>query len=122
MPVVLVVGLLVIAGARLASAQQAVDNAATAAARAASLARTEAAAQHEGTVVAGERLAREGITCEVVGVSVDTDGFAVGHAGLVRATVTCRVPLHDLALPASGGSPTVRGSFTSPIDPYRGLG
>ena len=119
-PVVIVVGLLVIAGARTASAQQAVDNAATAAARAASLARTPAAAQHAGTVVARDRLAREGITCRGSSVSVDASGITVGRTGQVRASVTCAVPLSDLALPAPG-TRTVIGAFTSPADPYRGL-
>lgn len=119
-PVVLLVGLLVIAGARTASAQQAVDNAATAAARAASLARTPAAAQHDGTVVARERLAREGLNCHTSSVSVEGDGIAPGRAGQVRVSVACAVPLRDLALPAPG-TRAVTSDFTSALDPYRGI-
>lgn len=120
-PAVLFVGLLIVAGARTSSAQQAVDNAATAAARAASIARSPAAAQQAGAAVARERLAREGITCDESSVSVDASQIAVGRAGQVRASVTCRVPLSDLALPVPGDTRTITGDFTSPVDPYRGI-
>lgn len=119
-PAVIFVGLLIVAGARTSSAQQAVDNAATAAARAASIARGPAAAQQAGVAVARERLAREGITCRESSVSVDASQIAVGRAGQVRANVTCRVPLGDLGLPVPGGTRTIVGAFTSPVDPYRG--
>lgn len=119
-PAVLFVGLLIVAGARTSSAQQAVDNAATAAARAASIARGPAAAQQAGAAVARERLAREGITCRESSVSVDASQIAVGRAGQVRASVTCHVPLSDLALPIPGDT-RVTGDFTSPVDPYRGI-
>ncbi|MFE6611999.1 TadE/TadG family type IV pilus assembly protein [Amycolatopsis sp. NPDC057786] len=119
-PAVIIVGLLIIAGARISSAQQAVDNAATAAARAASIARSPQAAQQAGTAVARDRLGREGITCQETSVAVDASQIAVGRAGMVRASVTCRVALHDLALPLPGGTRTITSSFTSPTDPYRG--
>ncbi|WP_134666115.1 MULTISPECIES: TadE family protein [unclassified Amycolatopsis] len=120
-PAVLFVGLLIVAGARTSSAQQAVDNAATAAARAASIARGPAAAQQAGAAVARERLAREGITCRESSVSVDASQISVGRVGQVRASVTCRVPLGDLALPVPDGTRTITGAFTSPVDPYRGI-
>ncbi|WP_033293153.1 TadE family protein [Amycolatopsis jejuensis] len=119
LPVVIFVGLLIIAGARVSSAQQAVDNAAVAAARAASIARNPAAAQHAGSDVARDRLRSEGLTCRGFNVSIDAGQIAVGHAGLVRVKVTCQVPLSDLALPVPGGTRTITGSFTSPSDPYR---
>ncbi|WP_020670182.1 TadE family protein [Amycolatopsis nigrescens] len=119
-PAVLFVGLLIIAGARTSSAQQAVDNAATAAARAASIARSPAAAQQAGAAVARERLGREGLTCQDSSVAVDAGQIAVGRAGHVRATVTCRVQLSDLALPVPAGTRTITSTFTSPVDPYRG--
>lgn len=117
---VILVGLLILAGARVSSAQQTVDNAATAAARAASLARSPAAAQQAGTQVALDRLGREGITCRSTSVTVDGEQIAVGRAGHVQARVTCQVPLADLALPMPG-TRTVTSSFTSPTDPYRGI-
>lgn len=119
-PAVIVVGLLIIAGARVSSAEQAVDNAATAAARAASIARSPLAAQQAGMEVARDRLGREGITCQETSVSVDASQLAVGRAGLVRASVTCRVALSDLAMPLPGGTRTITSSFASPADPYRG--
>ncbi|WP_255432643.1 TadE/TadG family type IV pilus assembly protein [Amycolatopsis sp. WAC 04197] len=119
-PAVILVGLLIIAGARVSSAEQAVDNAATAAARAASIARSPHSAQQAGVAVARDRLGREGITCQETSVSVDASQIAVGRAGLVRASVTCRVALSDLALPVPGGTRLITSSFTSPADPYRG--
>lgn len=119
-PAVIFVGLLIIAGARVSSAQQAVDNAATAAARAASIARGPITAQQAGTTVARERLGHEGITCQESSVSVDASQIAVGRAGQVRASVMCRVALSDLALPVPGGIRTITSTFTSPADPYRG--
>lgn len=119
-PAVILVGLLIIAGARVSSAEQAVDNAATAAARAASIARSPHSAQQAGVAVARDRLGREGITCQETSVSVDASQIVVGRAGLVRASVTCRVALSDLALPVPGGTRLITSSFTSPADPYRG--
>ncbi|GAA1034273.1 MULTISPECIES: TadE family protein [Amycolatopsis] len=120
-PAVLFVGLLIIAGARVSSAQQAVDNAATAAARAASIARSPDAAQQAGARVARERLDREGLTCHAFSVSVDAGQIAVGRAGQVRASLMCQVGLSDLALPVPGGTDTLTSTFTSPTDPYRGI-
>ncbi|MFE0024106.1 TadE family protein [Amycolatopsis sp. NPDC059021] len=120
-PALLFLGLLIIAGARVSAAQQALDNAATAAARAASLARGPAAAQQAGTTVARERLVREGLTCHGSSVTITADGLAVGRVGQVRASVTCQVPLTDLALPVPGGTRTLTSAFTSPTDPYRGI-
>lgn len=120
-PVVIVVGLLIIAGARISAAQQAVDNATTAAARAASLARGPSAAQQAGAAVARERLAREGITCHGFAVSVNASQGAAGRAGNARTSVTCQVPLNDLALPIPGGTRTITSTFTSPVDPFRGI-
>ncbi|MYW91667.1 pilus assembly protein [Amycolatopsis rubida] len=120
-PVVLFVGLLIVAGARVSSAQQAVDNAASAAARAASIARSPAAAQHAGTLVARERLGREGMSCDEFSVSVDASQIALGRPGQVRAIVECRVALSDLGLPVPEGTRTITSSFTSFADPYRGI-
>ncbi|RBM17403.1 pilus assembly protein TadE [Prauserella sp. PE36] len=120
-PAVIFVGLLIVAGARVSSAQQTVDNAATAAARAASLARGPAAAQQAGTQVARERLDQEGLACQESSVSVYAAQIAVGRGGQVRASLTCRVPLSDLALPVPGGTRTITSTFTSPVDPYRGI-
>ncbi|GAA3570682.1 pilus assembly protein [Amycolatopsis ultiminotia] len=120
-PVVLFTGLLIVAGARVSSAQQAVDNAASAAARAASIARSPAAAQQSGTRVARERLQHEGMSSQDSRVEVDASQIALGRAGHVRATVECRVALSDLALPLPEGTRTITGSFTSPADPYRGI-
>lgn len=118
-PAVIFVGLLIIAGARVSSAQQAVDDAAAAAARAASIARSPAAAQMAGIQIGRERLQREGITCRETRVSVHADEITIGRAGQVEATVICWVPLSELAF-AVPGSRVITSTFRSPVDPYRG--
>ncbi|MGC7093965.1 TadE/TadG family type IV pilus assembly protein [Amycolatopsis lurida] len=120
-PAVLFAALLIVAGARVSSAQQAVDNATAAAARAASIARSPTTAQQSGTRAAQERLEREGLTCQESSVSVDSSQIAVGRAGQVQVSLTCHVQLSDLALPIPGGTRTITSTFTSPADPYRGI-
>ena len=48
-------------------------------------------------------------------------GFAVqaGTPATVSATVSCTVPLSDLALPGLPGAHTITATFTSPLDVYR---
>ncbi|WP_406637564.1 TadE/TadG family type IV pilus assembly protein [Amycolatopsis sp. WGS_07] len=118
---VIAVGLLIVVGARVSSAQQIVDDAATAAARAASLSRGTVAATRAGGDAARARLTQSGLVCNDVSVSVDASEIALGRAGLVRARVTCRVRLSDLALPSPVGDRTITSTFTSPVDPYRGV-
>jgi hypothetical protein len=55
-------------------------------------------------------------------VTVDTAGFAAAPgqpATPVIATVTCSVPLSQLALPGLPGSAGLTSTFTSVIDLYR---
>jgi Flp pilus assembly protein TadG len=104
---------------RLVSAQIDLDAATSAAARAASLARSDPAAHTEAARAARETLADRGVTCRQVSVSVATGGLRPG--GAVTATVTCSVPLSDLGLLLVPGSRTVQATSTSPIDQWRGM-
>lgn len=106
---------------RVALAGGTVTNAAAAAARSASIARTADEAQRTATTVADQTLRQGGLHCQHTAVSVDTSGFTrlLGAPGHVRADVTCVVRLADLGLPGIGAK-TLHASFTSVLDPYRG--
>lgn len=112
---------LIIAGGRVAAAHQAVDAAATDAARSASLARSAGAAQTAARATAVSTLANQGLRCTSTSISVDTSGFsaALGTPASVTARVTCVADLSDLALPGTPGTRTIRATMRSPIDTYR---
>ncbi len=113
--------LLIIFAGRLAVARQAVEAAASEAARAASISRTRQQADSDATAVAAASLRNQGLTCVAQQVAVDTTGFAtpVGSPASVRATVTCLVDLSDLAIPGLPGTRTITATMSSPIDTYR---
>lgn len=103
---------------RLVSAQIDLEAAASAAARAGSLARSDAAARTAADNAARQTLADRSVTCRQVSIDLSTGGLQPG--GAVTATVTCSVPLSDLGLLRLPGSTTVRATSTSPIDQWRG--
>ena len=116
----LFVALIIFAG-RMAIAHQAVEAAATSAARSASISRTQGEAAEAASPSASSTLASRGLTCTSTAVSVDTTGFAapVGTPAQVTATVTCEVDLADLSVPGVPGSKTVTATMRSAIDTYR---
>ncbi|WP_068259184.1 TadE/TadG family type IV pilus assembly protein [Janibacter limosus] len=120
----LLLGMLVLVGmfGRTATANSHVDGAAFSAARAASLERSGGAAQTAGASAARDYLDQQGLSCENMSVSIDTSGFSapVGTSSQVRAEVSCRVPLSDLAVLVPTGDKTFTGVAVSPIDRYRG--
>lgn len=122
-PLLISLGLLFLAAARISMAGQSADTAAEHAARAASLARTPDAAQAAAQAAAADSLAGQGQSCTTTTVSADTAGLAVpaGQVSSVTVTVSCTVPLGDLFfLGATGpGTRTVTSSFTSVVDAYR---
>lgn len=120
-PVVVLLGVLVIAGARIAMADTTVGSTAGAAARAASLARNAPDADREARSVAAASLTNGGLQCAPATVSTSTAGFAtpLGQPATVTVTVTCVVPLSDLALPGLGGNHTLTATQTSALDRYR---
>ena len=115
----LFVALIIFAG-RVAIAHQGVQSAAADAARSASIARTQGAAQIAGDTAAATGLANQHVNCAVSTVSVDTTGFAspVGTPATINATVTCHVNLSDL-LPGVPGTKAITATMSSPIDTYR---
>ncbi|WP_084965777.1 hypothetical protein [Thermoactinospora rubra] len=116
--------LLGVAAGRVTVATFAVEAAARDAARQASIARTASAARANAVVSATASLNSHGVTCTALGVHVDVGGFgsAVGTPASVRVTVSCAVPLEDVAFPGLPGSVQRRATFISPLDPYRGRG
>ena len=116
----LLIGLLIVAG-RINSANAAVEQAATDAARTASLARTAASAEQLARQHAQQTLAAQGLACTATTVTVDTAGFATapGQPGTVTATVTCPVRLSDLSIPGLPGTRTLTHTAVSSLDTFR---
>ncbi len=112
---------LAILGGRTAVAHQAVQAAATDAARAASIARTSGEAAGKARTAAAATLANQQLRCSGQIVTIDTSGFTVpvGQPASVSATVTCDVIAADLGIPGRG-SIRVEATMTSPLDTYRG--
>lgn len=121
-PLVLLVLGLMVAGGRLVTTHAHVDSAATAAARAATLARTPAAAQAAATHTVHQALTQQGLHCQPSRTQADTSRFTAGpgQAGQVRVTTTCTVLLGDLLVPGLPGTVPISTNFTSATDPFRG--
>jgi len=120
-PVILILLGLVIAAGRTSVAQGSVAAAARDAARQASISLTPSAAQTAALSSARAALGQDGLNCDpVVTVNVSGFGVPVGEPANVQATVTCRVSLSNLVVPGMPGSKTLRATFQSPLDPYRG--
>lgn len=114
----LLLAALVLAG-RVQTTASAIEQAARAAARDASLARTaEAARQAAGATADADLM---GSRCTAADVTLDTTGFSatVGTSATVTVTVTCSLTFADLAVPGLPGSHTIAARATSPIDRYR---
>jgi Flp pilus assembly protein TadG len=110
----------VVAG-RTQVAEGAVQEAARAAAREASLARDAATAAALAGAQAERTLAAQDLRCESTTIDVDTAGFQapLGQPGDVTVSITCVVGMADLLAPGLPGSVTVEASFISPVDAYR---
>src|SRR5687767_6895725 len=76
---------------RIAMAEGAVEGVASAAARAASIARTAGQARSDAHQVANSSFATAGLTCSSTSVNVDTSGFSVpvGQPATVAVSVSC---------------------------------
>ncbi|MFD5065105.1 TadE/TadG family type IV pilus assembly protein [Streptomyces sp. NPDC058394] len=121
-PAMIALLLLMVAFGRVIDADGAVDSAARAAARAASLERDAGSAQNKAQAAAARSLEGEGITCRTSSVVVDTAGYSldIGVDANVTASIACTADLSDIGLPGLPGSKTLRASWTSPIDTFRG--
>lgn len=117
-PLLVALLLFVVLCGRLVSAQLDVDAAARSAVRAASLARTVPAATADAEQAAMDTLAAHGVICGQPSITVETGGLQPG--GAVTVTVSCVVPLSDLALIGVPGTRTVSATSTSPVDRWRG--
>jgi Flp pilus assembly protein TadG len=118
-PLLLLFVLMVVGFGRLADARLEVNDAASQAARAASIARDPGTAAAAARRTAMASLAGHRLTCQPVAITVDTSAFRPG--GQVTARITCTVSLADLAPLPLPGEQTVQASATSPIDVYRGI-
>ncbi|WP_116451682.1 TadE/TadG family type IV pilus assembly protein [Blastococcus litoris] len=116
----LLLSLAVFAG-RAQVADNAVEEAARAAAREASLARDAATAVGSAGAQAQRTLTAQDLRCQATSVDVDTAGFQapLGQPGDVTVSISCTVAMGDLLAPGLPGSVTVQASFSSPVDAYR---
>jgi Flp pilus assembly protein TadG len=117
-PVLVTLLLFVVALGRLANARAKVDSAARDGARAASLVRNPSDAASAAEAAARDSLGSGTSICG--SFSVATAGSIV-PGGQAIVTVTCGVPMSDLA-PLISGTKTLTSRFVAPIDLYRGLG
>ena len=120
-PVFLLLLSFAILAGRTQIAQGAVQEAARAAAREASLARDAATAATLAGAQAERTLAAQDLRCQTTRVDIDPAGFAApaGRPGDVTVTIACTVSMADLLAPGLPGSVTVEAAFTSPVDAYR---
>ena len=118
--ILLLLSFAVVAG-RTQIAEGAVQEAARAAAREASLARDAAIATSSASAQAERTLAAQDLRCQGTTIEIDTSGFEVppGQPGDVTVTIACVVDMADLLAPGLPGTVTVEATFTSPVDAYR---
>lgn len=118
MPILIVFLSLVVLSGRLTDARGDVVSAASDAARAASLGRTQGEAVAEAQAIAEASVAGEGIDCDG-GIQVNV-AFepAFERGATVHTTVTCDVPTGDLALMNLPGVITVQQEAWEPRDQY----
>lgn len=118
-PVLITLMLFVVAGGRLATSRADVDAAARDSARAASIARSPATAERDGTIAAEATLTDRDVTCRTLTVTIDTADFRPD--GTVAATVSCDVELADLTGLGLPGRRTISSRFVEPVDAFRGV-
>lgn len=107
-----------IASARYATGSSRVDQAATDAARAASLQRGSFDARVAATDTARATLADAGYDCATFDITVDAAAFdqPQGQPGTIEVTVSCVVEWSDLVVPGVPGRTTLTATATSPLD------
>ncbi len=116
-PFLIVMLLLVVGLGRAAHGRQLIDQSGAAAARAASLSRTPFHAVGDARTAAASTLAEAGMSCNHLGVDVDTSAFRPG--GYVGVTVHCVVSLRRLAVAGLPGQVTLTSTSRSPLETYR---
>ena len=118
-PVLVGAIMVIAAGARYVDARGQVNDAAYAAARAASLTANQQAAVHAGIQAARDAMAHRGHACASLSVRVDAGDFQPG--GDVAATVTCVADLSDIAGFGLPGHKTFVDTAVVPLDEHRDL-
>jgi Flp pilus assembly protein TadG len=116
-PIVIAIVLLVVGLGRYAHGRQLVEQAAAAAARAASLTASSADAQTRAARAAAGSLSDAGLSCTGITADVDTGSFRPG--GVVTVTITCTADLSGLALSGLPGTATVRATGRAPLEAHR---
>ena len=119
-PVVLLMLLLVVGFGRLTHGKDLVQQAASAAARAATLDSNPTQAGADAKQAAHDVLDQAGVSCSTFTVTPDTSDFRPG--GQVSVTVTCTTSLSDLGLVGFPGHKTLMASATSPLEQFRQYG
>lgn len=106
---------------RYVMADFAVEEVASNAARAASIAPDAATAQLNAQAAAEESVAAQDLRCLSLSVDVDVAEFAtpIGLPAAVSVDVTCIVDNRDLVWEGIPGNPTLSASAVSPLDQYR---
>ncbi len=120
-PMIVLLVLVGVATGRAATGQSKVDQAAAAAARAASTTHTVADATNLARLVSQQDLADRGIDCTELAVDVDAASMTIppGLPAHVTVTVECTVSYAGLGIPGWPGSRHVTATAVSPLDPHR---
>ena len=119
-PVLLLMLLLVVGFGRVTHGREVVQQAASAAARAATLDSDPIQAGIDARLAAHEVLDQAGVSCRKFFVTPDTAEF--GPGGQVGVTVKCTTSLSNLGLVGFPGSKTLIASATSPLEEFRQYG
>lgn len=120
-PGLIALAFMLIVFGRVHLASGSVEAAAAEASRIASIARSATTAQNAGSEAARASLGEQGLNCQSVSVTIDTDAFRTppGTPASVSATVTCVVNLAGISLPGLPGAHTITTTAASPLDTYR---
>ncbi|MER6928906.1 hypothetical protein [Kocuria palustris] len=120
-PAIGVLILMAVVAGRLGAAQTSLEAAAGVAAREATLAGAPAAGHANAASSVHMTLDQADFTCTSQSLQLDTAALlnAPGIPGEVTATLTCTVPLGDLAVPGVPGTWELTAEARSPVDTYR---
>lgn len=118
-PLLVAAIMVVVAGSRYVQAGSQVNDAAYAAARAASLTTNQQAAVQAGTRAARVSMSTRGPACADLTVHVDAHDFQPG--GDVTATVTCVADLSDISGLGLPGHKTFTQTAVVPLDEHRSI-
>jgi len=119
-PAFLIFLALIAAIGRTAAVREDLHASVVAGARIASLAPSSQSGESSARTAMENQLKQDGVTCIDIDISINS--YAVdlspGQPGEVSASVTCTVPLADLAVPGLPGQIRLTETFSTPIDPY----